>query len=240
MAAPKTIALDAMGGDRAPEMVVAGANVARDRNPDVRFILVGDASRLGKLVQRFPRLAAVTEVRSSESVVSAHDRPAQALRQGRRSSMRLAIDAVRDGAAAGVVSAGNTGALMAMAKTVLKTLPGIKRPAIASILPTVRGESVFLDLGANVECDADNLVQFAIMGALFARHVLGMVNPTVGLLNVGSEDIKGHDELRLANAMLRAGEVPMDYRGFIEGNDLAAGRVDVVVTDGFTGNIALK
>ncbi len=240
MPAPLTISLDAMGGDRAPEMVVAGANEARDRHPDLRFVLVGDPGRLAKLLQRFPRLAAVTEVRSSETVVSTNDRPAQALRQGRRSSMRLAIDAVRDGAATGMVSAGNTGALMAMAKTVLKTLPGIKRPAIASILPTVRGESVFLDLGANVECDADNLVQFAIMGALFARHVLGMANPTVGLLNVGSEDIKGHDELRLANALLRAGDVPMDYRGFVEGNDLAAGRVDVIVTDGFTGNIALK
>jgi glycerol-3-phosphate acyltransferase PlsX len=154
--------------------------------------------------------------------------------------MRLAIDAVRDGAAAGVVSAGNTGALMAMAKTVLKTLPGIKRPALASMLPSVRGESVFLDLGANVECDAENLVQFAVMGALFARHVVGIEHPTVGLLNVGSEDVKGHDELRLANEVLRAGDFPMDYRGFVEGNDLAAGKVDVVVADGFTGNIALK
>ena len=229
-----------MGGDRAPEMVVAGANVARDRHPDVRFILVGDEARLGALLKRFPRLAAASEVRTSETVVSSHDRPVQALRQGRRSSMRLAIDAVRDGAASGVVSAGNTGALMAMAKTVLRTLPGIKRPALASMLPTVRGESVFLDLGANVECDAENLVQFAVMGALFARHVVGIREPSVGLLNVGIEDMKGHDEIRQAHEHLRAGGYPMDYRGFVEGNDLAGGRVDVVVTDGFTGNVALK
>ncbi|MEX2649193.1 MAG: phosphate acyltransferase PlsX [Alphaproteobacteria bacterium] len=240
MSAAKTIALDAMGGDRAPEMVVAGANVARQRHPDVRFLLVGDERRLSKLLERFPRLASASELLPSDSIVSANDRPAQALRQGRRSSMRLAIDMVRDGRAGGIVSAGNTGALMAMAKTVLKTLPGIKRPALASLLPTVRGESAFLDLGANVECDAENLVQFAVMGALFAHHVMGIHNPTVGLLNVGSEDVKGHDELRLANEALRAGDFPMDYRGFVEGNDLAAGRVDVIVTDGFTGNIALK
>ncbi|MBM3586039.1 MAG: phosphate acyltransferase PlsX [Alphaproteobacteria bacterium] len=229
-----------MGGDRAPEIVVAGANIARDRHPEVCFILVGDPTKLATLLKRFPRLASASEVRASETAISAHDRPAQALRQGRRSSMRLAIDAVRNGDAAGVVSAGNTGALMAIAKTVLKTLPGIKRPALAAVLPTVRGESVFLDLGANVECDAENLVQFAVMGALFARHVVGIREPSVGLLNVGSEDVKGHDELRQANEILHAGEFPMDYRGFVEGNDLAAGRVDVIVTDGFTGNIALK
>jgi glycerol-3-phosphate acyltransferase PlsX len=241
LSGPTVIALDAMGGDRAPEMIVAGANEARDRHPDVRFLLYGDAPRLGKLLERFPRLAAASEVRASDSVVGPNDRPSVALRQGRRSSMRLAIDAVRDGDAGGVVSAGNTGALMAMAKMVLKTLPGIKRPALASMLPTVRGEVVLLDLGANVECDAENLVQFALMGALFARDVVGIPRPSVGLLNVGHEEVKGHDELRLAYEALRGAEdLPMRFHGFIEGNDIGAGAVDVVVSDGFTGNIALK
>jgi glycerol-3-phosphate acyltransferase PlsX len=154
--------------------------------------------------------------------------------------MRLAIDAVRDGRADGVVSAGNTGALMAIAKFVLKTLPGIDRPAIATIFPTRRGESVMLDLGANIECDADNLVQFALMGDVFARTVLGLMQPTVGLLNVGSEDLKGNDAVRAAGARLRGGMTPIRFHGFIEGDDIAAGTVDVIVTDGFTGNVALK
>src|SRR5258707_11102964 len=154
--------------------------------------------------------------------------------------MRLAIDAVADGRADGVVSAGNTGALMAIAKFALKTLPGIDRPAIATIVPTRRGESVMLDLGANIECDAENLVQFALMGDAFARTVLGLVQPTVGLLNVGSEDLKGNDAVRAAAAKLRSPGGPVKFHGFIEGNDIAAGTVDVVVTDGFTGNIAVK
>ena len=154
--------------------------------------------------------------------------------------MRLAIEAVADGRADGVVSAGNTGALMAIAKFVLKTLPGIDRPAIATLFPTRRGESVMLDLGANIECDAENLVQFALMGDVFARTVLGLIQPTVGLLNVGSEDLKGNDAVRAAGARLRGGMTPIRFHGFVEGDDIAAGTVDVVVTDGFTGNVALK
>jgi glycerol-3-phosphate acyltransferase PlsX len=154
--------------------------------------------------------------------------------------MRLSIDAVRDGAAAGVVSAGNTGALMAMAKFVLKTMPGIDRPAIASFFPTLRGESVMLDLGANVQCDADNLVQFAVMGNVFARTVLGVLHPTIGLLNVGSEELKGNEAVREAWSILRNTSLPGQFHGFIEGDDIAKGTVDVIVTDGFTGNIALK
>jgi len=154
--------------------------------------------------------------------------------------MRLAIDAVQAGTAAGVVSAGNTGALMAMAKFVLKTLPGIDRPAIASFFPTLRGESVMLDLGANLSCDSDNLVQFAVMGHVFARTVLGILKPTVGLLNVGSEEVKGHEAVREAFAILRATSQPGEFHGFIEGDDIARGTVDVIVTDGFTGNVALK
>src|SRR5207244_7487648 len=167
-------------------------------------------------------------------------KPSQALRSGRHTSMRLAIDAVADGQADGVVSAGNTGALMAIAKFVLKTLPGIDRPAIAAFFPTRRGESVMLDLGANIECDAENLVQFALMGDVFARTVLGLVEPTVGLLNVGSEDLKGNDAVRCASAQLRGGMTPIRFHGFVEGDDIAAGTVDVIVTDGFTGNVALK
>jgi glycerol-3-phosphate acyltransferase PlsX len=138
------------------------------------------------------------------------------------------------------VSAGNTGALMALAKFVLKTLPGIERPAIASLMPTRRSETVLLDLGANAECDADNLVQFAVMGEVFARAVLGVPKPTVGLLNIGTEEVKGHDTIREAAAALRATDLPIEFRGFVEGTDLTSGKVDVVVTDGFTGNVALK
>src|ERR1700720_3917427 len=159
---------------------------------------------------------------------------------GRRSGIRLAIDTVAAGRADGIVSAGNTGALTGRAKFAPKMLPGIDRPAIASILPTRRGESVMLDLGANIECDAENLVQFALMGDVFARTVLGLVEPTVGLLNVGSEDLKGNDAVRGASARLRGGLTPIRFHGFIEGDDIAAGTVDVIVTDGFTGNVALK
>jgi glycerol-3-phosphate acyltransferase PlsX len=154
--------------------------------------------------------------------------------------MCLAIEAVKAGRASAAVSAGNTGALMALAKFVLKTLPGIERPAIASLMPTRRSEAVFLDLGANSECDADNLVQFAVMGEVFARAVLGVTKPTVGLLNIGTEEVKGHDTIREAAAALRASHLPIEFRGFVEGTDLTSGKVDVVVTDGFTGNVALK
>ncbi|MFQ5957782.1 MAG: phosphate acyltransferase, partial [Alphaproteobacteria bacterium] len=234
-----TIALDAMGGDRAPDVVIEGADVARVRHPALRFLLFGDESRLKRLLRQFPKLAQITELRPSEGVVGADDRPSAALRQGRCTSMRMAIDAVGAGEAVGVVSAGNTGALMAMAKTVLKTLPGIHRPAIASIFPTRRGETVVLDLGANVECTADNLTQFAVMGEVFARTVLGVVKPTVGLLNIGIEEIKGNETVRSAAKQLQQGHLPIEFYGFIEGDDITAGTVDVVVTDGFTGNVAL-
>ena len=234
------IALDGMGGDHAPDMVVKGADVARVRHPDVRFVLFGIESKLRAQLARFPDLSAVSTVRNADEVVGAEARPSVALRQGRRSSMRMAIDAVREGVASGVVSAGNTGALMAMSKAVLKTLPGIHRPAIAAILPTLRGQTVMLDLGANIECTANNLVQFAVMGEVFARTVLGVVKPTVGLLNVGIETTKGNKMVQSAAKMLHGGGLPIEFRGFVEGNDITAGTVDVVITDGFTGNIALK
>nr|WP_211113773.1 phosphate acyltransferase PlsX [Azospirillum picis] len=235
-----TIALDAMGGDLGPDMVVAGADIARERHPDVRFLLYGDRQRIEPLLSQRPALKAVAEIRHTADFVAGDAKPAVALRAGRQSSMRLAIDSVAAGEAACVVSAGNTGALMAMAKFVLKTLPGIDRPAIASFFPTQRGESVMLDLGANAECQPENLVQFAVMGAVFARAVLGLPEPTIGVLNIGSEDVKGNEVVRAAAASLREMPLPGRFHGFVEGNDIGLGTVDVVVTDGFTGNVALK
>jgi glycerol-3-phosphate acyltransferase PlsX len=240
VAARKLISLDAMGGDSAPDMVVEGAEIALRRFPDTRFLFYGDESRLAPLLAARPSVSAASAIRHAPDAISGDAKPSVALRAGRSSSMRLAIDAVRAGEADGVVSAGNTGALMAMAKFVLKTLATIDRPAIASFFPTLRGESVMLDLGANIDCTADNLVQFAVMGDAFARTVLGVSQPTIGILNVGSEDLKGHDEVRAAAAALRAGPLAPQFHGFVEGNDITAGTTDVVVTDGFTGNVALK
>jgi glycerol-3-phosphate acyltransferase PlsX len=235
------ISLDAMGGDNAPEMVVRGADIARRRFPQCRFLFFGDEAKVRPLLESLPELKNVSTLRHTVSVVTMDDKPSQALRSGRGSSMRLAIDAVHNGEAEAVVSAGNTGALMAMAKFVLKTMPGIDRPAIASFFPTLRSESVMLDLGANVQCDADNLVQFAVMGNVFARTVLGVREPTVGLLNVGSEELKGHDAVKVAHGILRqATGLPGKFIGFVEGDDITRGSVDVIVTDGFTGNVALK
>ena len=239
MSKQPTIALDAMGGDHAPEMVLRGAEIALVRFPQLRFQLFGREEVLGPLLEAMPTVKAASTLNHAPDVITGDTKPSAALRTGKRSSMRLAIDAVAEGRADCVVSAGNTGALMALAKIVLKTLPGIDRPAIATFLPTQRGESVLLDLGANVECDAENLVQFALMGDAFARAVLGVTRPLIGLLNVGSEDLKGVDSVREASARLK--DVPGIYfHGFVEGDDIAAGTVDVVVTDGFSGNIALK
>jgi phosphate acyltransferase len=235
-----TIALDAMGGDGAPAIVLKGADIALQRHPGVRYLLFGAEEEVRPLLSKLPGLRQAATLFHTSEIVAADAKPSLALRTGRQSSMRLAIDAVADGRADGVVSAGNTGALMAMAKFALKMLPGIDRPAIASFLPTRRGESVMLDLGANIECDADNLVQFAMMGDVFARTVLGLIEPTVGLLNVGAEDLKGNDAVREASARLRLAMTPIRFYGFVEGDDIAAGTVDVVVTDGFTGNVAIK
>ncbi|HEV2302811.1 MAG TPA: phosphate acyltransferase PlsX [Stellaceae bacterium] len=240
MSGATTIALDAMGGDEAPGMVMRGADIALKRFPQTRFLVFGAENAVRPLLSKLPALAdAVTLHHTGEAVLD-DAKPSQALRAGRQTSMRLAIDAVAEGRADGIVSAGNTGAMMAMAKFVLKTLPGIDRPAIASLFPTRRGESVMLDLGANVECDSENLVQFALMGDVFARTVLGLVEPTVGLLNIGAEDLKGNDAVRAASARLRGALSPIRFHGFIEGDDITAGTVDVIVTDGFTGNVALK
>ncbi|WP_417449019.1 phosphate acyltransferase PlsX [Kordiimonas sp.] len=241
MAREITIAVDAMGGDHAPGMVIEGIAQARRLFPGTRFHVYGDEAKITPLLDAHPELAKASEVFHTDEVVSSDMKPSQALRRGRQSSMGLAVQAVKDGTADVAISAGNTGALMALAKFILRTMPGIDRPALISPLPTLRGESVMLDLGANVECDSGNLVQFAIMGAAYVRTVLGLSNPTVALLNVGTEELKGKDSIKAAADVLRASEhLPLDFTGYVEGNDIGAGAVDVVVTDGFTGNVALK
>ena len=237
---PLTLSIDAMGGDNAPRMVVEGIEVSLDSPRQLKFLLFGDQAKLSPLLKSHPRAAQVSEIRHTEDVISNEEKAGVALRAGRDSSMRLAINAVGTGEADGVISAGNTGALMAMAKFVLKTLPGIDRPAIATYYPTQRGESVMLDLGANVDCDADNLVQFAVMGEVFARNVLGLEKPSIGILNVGAENLKGNEAVQKAAITLQESSLPIKFYGFVEGDDIGAGTVDVVVTDGFTGNIALK
>ncbi|MCA3350545.1 MAG: phosphate acyltransferase PlsX [Roseomonas sp.] len=234
-----SLAIDAMGGDAAPEIVLDGLELAAERHPQARFLLVGDEARVGGALARRKRAARVCSLRHAPEVVSGDLKPTAALRM-RGSSMRIAIDAVAAGEASGIVSAGNTGALMALAKIVIKTMPEIDRPALAAIGPSARGDVVLLDLGANVQCDARNLVEFAIMGDAFARVALGLTTPSIGLLNVGSEELKGDDRVRAAAEILRDSHVGTQFRGFIEGHDITAGTVDVVVTDGFTGNVALK
>ena len=228
-----------MGGDRAPDIVVEGLEIAAERHPGARFLLVGNQARLEPLLARHPRAAAVCAIRHAPDVIGNDIKPTTALRM-RGASMRVAIDAVAGGEASGVVTAGNTGALLALAVIVIKTLPGIGRPAMAAIGPSARGDIVMLDLGANVQCDTRNLVEFAVMGDVFARTVLGLTSPSIGLLNVGSEELKGDDTLRLAAETLRASHIGPQFVGFVEGHDIAAGTTDVVVTDGFTGNVALK
>jgi glycerol-3-phosphate acyltransferase PlsX len=237
---PIKIALDAMGGDDAPRIVLAGANIARRRHSEIRFLLHGDADRMQPILKRQRGLADFVDLIHTDEMVQPEDKPSQVVRSGRNTSMWKAIQSVKDGEADGVVSAGNTGALLAMAMLQLKRLDGIDRPGIASFFPTLRGETVMLDLGANLNCDARNLVQFAVMGEVFARTLLGVRDPTVGLLNVGSEDTKGDDSRREAARMLREHEFSGEFVGFVEGDDIPAGAVDVVVTDGFTGNVALK
>jgi len=229
-----------MGGDHAPGIVVKGADLARRRFPGIKFQMFGDKEQLSAMMKRRKRLHAITQITHTTDTISNDMKLSSALRKGKKSSMQLAINMVRDGEAAGVVSAGNTGVLMAMAKLALRTMPGIDRPAIAAIFPTIRGESVMLDLGANVECNWKNLVQFTIMGDVFARTVLGIVKPSCALLNVGSEESKGHGEIQQASSYLKQKTGTIDFYGFVEGDDIAAGTTDVVVSDGFTGNIALK
>ena len=234
------IALDAMGGDKAPESVIKGAKLVLRDYPDARFIFFGQAHILEPIVQRQKILARVSRIVHCEEVIGMHEKPSVALRQGKNSSMRKAIEAVKSGDACAVISAGNTGALMATAKLVLRMLPGIYRPAITATVPAQNRRVVLLDMGANIDCTADYLIQFAMMGDAYARALLGVENPVVGLLNVGSEEMKGHEDVKEANRILRSGAIPVHYHGFVEGHDILEGTTDVVVTDGFTGNIAIK
>lgn len=231
-----------MGGDHGPDVVVPGAAIALDRHPESEFLFFGNKARIEPLIAQHKRLVKAAKVIHTDITVKMDDKPSQALRHGRRvSSMWLALDAVRRGEADVAVSAGNTGALMAMAKFCLKTMPGIDRPAIAAIWPNLRSESVVLDLGASIGADAKQLVDMAVMGAAMARIVFDLDRPTVGLLNVGVEEVKGVEAVREAGRMLREANFPeLEYRGFVEGDDIGKGTTDVVVTEGFAGNIALK
>jgi len=236
-----TIAVDGMGGDAGPEVVIAGAAISLERTPDLKFLIYGNESQIAPELAKHPKLAEACELIHTDVAVAMDDKPSQALRRGRRSSsMWLAIAAVKDGSAQAAISAGNTGALMAMAKVNLKTMTGIERPAIAAIWPTVRGESVVLDVGATIGVDAEMLVEFAVMGEAMARTIFGLERPTVGLLNIGVEEVKGLDDVKKAGQILREANLPIEYYGFVEGDDIGRGAVDVVVTEGFSGNIALK
>jgi len=236
------ISIDAMGGDHGPSVIVPALARVAKRRTDVRFLLFGRAEVVRPELDKFPALASVTELFHCDVAVRMDDKPSQALRHGRwKSSMWKAIEAVKSGDADACISAGNTGALMAMSKFCLRTMATIERPAIAAIWPTVRGESVVLDVGATIGADAHQLVDFGILGAAMARAIFGLDRPSVGLLNVGVEEIKGQEEVKEAGRLLReASMMSMQYHGFVEGDDIGKGTVDVVVTEGFAGNIALK
>ena len=236
------IAVDAMGGDEGLAVMLEGVATARRRYDDVDYILVGDEPAIRAGLEKHPNLTAHSEVVHAPETISGEEKPSAAIRRAKVTSMGVAIDQVKQGRAAACVSSGNTGALMAMAKLALRTMPGIDRPALAAMLPTL-GDSdmVMLDLGANTECDARNLVQFAVMGSAYARTALELPRPRVALLNIGTEDMKGTDEIRDAATILRASDhLHMEFKGFIEGDRISRGNIDVVVCDGFSGNIALK
>ena len=236
------IALDAMGGDHGAAVVLPGADIALTRHPDIEYLLFGDRALLEPLLANLPRLKDKARIVHTDVAIRMDDKPSQALRYGRwKSSMWLAIDAVKKHEADVVVSAGNTGALMAMARFNLKTIEGIERPAIAALWPTVRGESIVLDVGATIGGDEAHLINLAAMGSAMARVLFDVERPSVGLLNIGVEEIKGLEQVREAGRILREGNFPhFDYHGFVEGDDIGKGTVDVVVTEGFAGNIALK
>lgn len=229
-----------MGGDHGAESSIPGIALIHTEFPSIRFLVYGDENRIYPILNKHKSLKAVTQVIHTDKTIKSDDKPSAALRASKDTSMRLAIEAVEKGDAAAVVSSGNTGALMALAKIVLRTLPGIHRPAIASVFPSLKDGTIMLDLGANVLVDAENLAQFAVMGAVFARAHKNIAQPSVGLLNVGSEEMKGPDHVRGAGAILSQVDFPGKYIGFVEGNDITSGKVDVVVSDGYAGNIALK
>jgi glycerol-3-phosphate acyltransferase PlsX len=242
MAAGPRIAIDAMGGDTGPEAMIAGAARALRKDSSLQFTFYGDERQVEAQLAAHRGLAGQSQIIHSPEAIGASEKPSQAIRRARTTSMGMAINAVKEDQADAALSGGNTGAMMAMSKLALRTMPGIDRPALAALLPTLGDNDVImLDLGANTECDAQNLVQFAVMGAAYSRCVLGIATPRVKLLNIGTEELKGTDELKDAAALLREADyLPFRFDGFTEGDQLSRGQVDVVVTDGFSGNIALK
>lgn len=233
------ISVDAMGGDNSPRVVIEGVAIAAKEHSDIKFLLFGDTAKVSPILAEFPELKSVCELRHAPEMVHNEDKPSSVIRN-RNTSMFMAIDAVRRGEAQAVVSAGNTGALMAISKLTLKTITKIHRPAIVSIMPHRYGRYVMLDLGANTECDAINLAEFAFMGEILARHALDISKPRVALLNIGSEEMKGKEEIKQAAQMIKNSKIDMDFIGYIEPHEISNGKADVIVADGFTGNIALK
>ena len=236
------ISVDAMGGDHGPSVTVAAIALSAHRWADrgVRFLLHGDEGALKAELYRSPAAGGLCEIRHTDRVIASDEKPAQAMRRGKGSSMWNAIEAIRQGEASAVVSAGNTGALMAIAKLILRMKGDLERPALGARWPSLAGATTVLDVGANIDCDAQRLVEFAILGEAFHRALNGVARPSIGLLNVGAEDQKGHEEVREAHRILREGGLGLNYHGFVEGSDISKSVVDVVVTDGFTGNVALK
>jgi len=236
------IAIDAMGGDEGVRVMVAGAALARHRHEGFQFLFVGDEAKIKQALANHPNLNAASEILHTEDVVSPDDRPSQALRSSKKTSMGMAINAVKAGEVSAAVSAGNTGAMMAIAKLALRTMPGIGRPALAALIPTMKdSDVVMLDLGANAECNSRNLVQFAVMGAAYSRIMHGFEKPSVKLLNIGTEDAKGTGTIQeAARALKDVAGLHMEFRGFTEADKISTGEVDVIVTDGFSGNVAIK
>lgn len=241
MASPKTIALDAMGGDHGPEVVVPGAALSLERQPALSFILYGNQPRIEAALAQHTALRAKARVVHTDHVIAMDEKPSQALRRGKGSSMWLPLEAVKSGEADAAVSAGNTGALMAIAKLVLRPIAGIERPAIAAIWPTIKSECIVLDVGANIGATSGQLADYSLMGAAMARAVFHIEKPSVGLLNVGTEEMKGNEDVKAAHALLKSVDaLPLEYKGFVEGDQIGRGAVDVLVVEGFAGNIALK
>lgn len=243
-ATSKVVSIDAMGGDLGPAAIVAGMAKSASVNPEIKFIVHGDGPQLEKLVARKRVLDGRCDIRATQDVVSMDDKPSQVMRSGKNTSMWSALEAVRDGEAEVCVSCGNTGALMALSMIRLRKLPGVNRPAIAILWPSQNagGFNVMLDVGADIKADAEDLLQYALMGMSYARNGLGLSRPRVGLLNVGTEEHKGRAELKEAHGLIAdaADASHFEFVGFVEGGDIPSDRVDVIVTDGFTGNVALK
>jgi glycerol-3-phosphate acyltransferase PlsX len=235
------IALDCMGGDHAPRSVIEGASIISSSNPNIQFLLYGDSELINPILDHHPALKNNSTLFHTDQAIDADEKPSTALRKGTNSSMRLAINAVKSGDAHAIISAGNTGALMAISKIVLRSLTSIDRPAIVTFMPNQKNTAtVMLDMGANVDCNSEVLFQFAIMGNAFAKTVLKLEKPSIGILNVGSEDLKGSDSVKAAASLIRESSLADSFHGYVEGDDIAKGTVDVVVTDGFCGNITLK